>query len=199
MIKRIFKQLIRYLFYVKYHHKFKQLDKSAYIQSLLRLDDLRFISISKNVVIQRYCWIAAVPIQCNESCDLIFGDGTVIGHLNHIYATKSIIFGKNVLTADKVYISDNTHSYHEIDIPIMKQKIIQLKGVKIGDGAWLGENTCIIGASIGRNSVIGANSVVTKDVSAYSVVAGVPAKHIKFRFNQDVINLYKNLSGGIFL
>ncbi|RQM78988.1 acyltransferase, partial [Aeromonas dhakensis] len=56
--------------------------------------------------------------------------------------------------------------------------------VTINEGAWLGENVCVIGASVGKNSVVAANSVVTKDVPDYTVVAGAPAKVIK-KFNFD--------------
>jgi acetyltransferase-like isoleucine patch superfamily enzyme len=54
--------------------------------------------------------------------------------------------------------------------------------VTIGDGAWIGENACVIGASVGKNAVIGANAVVTQDVPDFSVAVGVPARIIK-RYN----------------
>jgi acetyltransferase-like isoleucine patch superfamily enzyme len=55
----------------------------------------------------------------------------------------------------------------------------------IGEGSWLGENVCVIGASIGKHCVIGANSVVTKDIPDYSVAVGIPAKVIKkYNFNK---------------
>jgi len=77
---------------------------------------------------------------------LIIEDGCVLGHFNHIYATKSIIFHKDVLTADKVYISDNLHGYEDISIPIKDQPVIQNGMVEIGEGTWLGENVCVLGA-----------------------------------------------------
>ena len=120
-----------------------------------------------------------MPLTGENECNLIIGEGTNIGHFNHIYATKSIIIGKKVLTADKVYISDNLHSYENINIPIIDQPIKQISTVEIGDGSWLGENVCVIGAKIGKNCVVGANSVVTKDVPDYCVAVGSPAKVIK--------------------
>ena len=54
----------------------------------------------------------------------------------------------------------------------------------IGTGTWLGENVCVIGAKIGKQSIIAANSVVTKDVPDYCIAAGSPAKVIK-QFNFD--------------
>ena len=104
----------------------------------------------------------------------------MIGHFNHIKCSEKITIGKNVLTADKVYISDNSHEYHNVYMPIRLQKIVQLKNVVIGDGAWIGENVCIIGASVGKGSVIGANSVVTKSIPDYSIAVGTPAEIIKF-------------------
>ena len=84
-----------------------------------------------------------------------------------------------MLTADKVYISDNVHDYHNIEIPVKEQPIVQKKEVCIGEGAWLGENVCVIGASVGKHSVVGANSVVTKDIPDYCVAVGIPARVIK--------------------
>ena len=51
--------------------------------------------------------------------------------------------------------------------------------VRIGSGSWIGENACILGVIIGKQCVIGANSVVTKDIPDYSVAVGIPAKVIK--------------------
>ena len=64
----------------------------------------------------------------------------------------------------------------------MHQPIKHIGDVEIGDGSWLGENVCILGASIGRNCIIGSNSVVTKDIPDYCIAIGSPAKIIK-RYN----------------
>jgi acetyltransferase-like isoleucine patch superfamily enzyme len=145
----------------------------------LNITGKKNISIGNNVNIGYKTWLAAVPLTGAEKCELIIGDGTNLGNFNHVYATRSIIIGNNVLTADKVYISDNLHSYEDITLPIMKQSIKQIENVIIGDGTWLGENVCVIGAKIGKNCVIGANSVVTKDIPDYSVAVGAPARVIK--------------------
>lgn len=86
---------------------------------------------------------------------------------------------KNVLTADKVYITDNLHGYRDVNLAILHQPVIQRNFVEIGEGSWLGENVCIIGACVGKHCVIGANSVVTKDIPDYSVAVGSPARVIK--------------------
>ena len=185
MITRIFNFIQRRLYYYFNKKKYKFLSSNAYIQKLLRVDGKENISIHKGVIIQKLSWIAAVPLTKADKCHLMIGEGSIIGHFNHIFATCEIEIGKHVLTADKVYISDNQHEYTNINIPILHQKIKQLNKIKIGDGTWIGENVCIIGASVGKNCVVGANSVVTKDIPDYCVAVGTPAKVIK---KYDILN-----------
>ena len=80
-----------------------------------------------------------------------------------------------------VYITDCDHEYRNVDIPVIDQGIVQ-KGqkVSIGDDSYVGINAVIVGnVKIGKHCVIGANSVVTKDVPDYCVAVGSPAKVIK--------------------
>lgn len=184
MISRALLYVQKRLFYFLNRKKFRYLHPQSFVQKLLRVDGRENISIGKSVVIQKMTWIAAVPLTNAAVCHLSIGEGSVIGNFNHIYATSEILIGKNVLTADKVFISDNIHNYENIDAPIMEQGIKQLSKVVIGDGAWLGENVCIIGANVGKNSVIGANSVVTKDIPDFCVAVGSPARIIK-KFNLE--------------
>lgn len=141
------------------------------------------VCIGKNVIIQEYCWIECQPLTNNLNPKLTIEDGCIIGHFNEIYSTKCIIIEKNVLTADRVYISDNLHGYENLNIPILKQSIVQKGTVRIGEGSWLGVGVAVIGANIGKHCVIGANAVVTHDIPDYSVAVGIPAKVIK-RYNQ---------------
>jgi acetyltransferase-like isoleucine patch superfamily enzyme len=157
----------------------KHIGKKVRIYSPLKIDGLENIYIGDSVTIEYKTWLAAIPCTGASECCLEIGEGSIIGHFNHIYCTKSIKIGKNVLTADKVYISDNLHGYTDITIPIVKQPIIQKESVEIGDGSWLGENVCVIGAKVGKNCVIGSNSVVTHDIPDYCVAVGAPARVIK--------------------
>jgi acetyltransferase-like isoleucine patch superfamily enzyme len=142
------------------------------------------IFIGKNVYIRKHTWLAADSVTGDVDCRLTIGDGTYIGNFCHIYATSGIKIGKKVLLADRVYVSDNVHSYENINLSVIEQPVKQLKQVILDDGCWLGENVCVIGATIGKNSVVGANSVVTKDIPDYCVAVGSPAKIIK-RFNHS--------------
>lgn len=166
-------------YYLNNRNRFAYLASDASIQKLLRIEGKQNISIEKGVIIQQMTWLAAVPLTGAVKCHLRIGESSIIGNFNHIYATGEINIGKKVLTADKVYISDNRHGYEDIYTPILAQPIKQLPLVNIGDGTWLGENVCVLGANIGRNCVIGANSVVTKDIPDYCVAVGSPARVIK--------------------
>ena len=149
-----------------------------------RLEGAGRIRIGDRVYINRHGWLACMPLTGNPQPSLSIGDGTYIGRFCHIYATSEITIGKKVLIADKVYLSDNLHGYADINKPVIDQPVQQKQPVRIHDGAWLGENVCVVGASVGRNSVIGANSVVTRDIPDYCVAAGAPAIILK-RFDPE--------------
>lgn len=169
-----------------YKLKFQRFGWLSYINKPLRIDGAKRISVGNKCNIQYKTWLAARPLTGLGTCCLVIEDGCTIGHFNHIYATHSVILHKNVLTADKVYISDNLHGYEDIDIPVHQQPIVQNGEVEIGEGSWLGENVCVLGAKIGKHCVIGANSVVTKDLPDYCVAVGSPAKVIKrYDFNTN--------------
>jgi acetyltransferase-like isoleucine patch superfamily enzyme len=156
------------------------------------------IFIGKNVYIRKNGWLAAVPLNNKLKSKLVIGDGTYVGNFCHFYATSSIQIGKNVLFADKVYLSDNMHSYEDITKPVIHQPVKQLAHVNIGDGAWIGENVCIIGASVGRNSVIGSNAIVNKDIPDYCVAVGAPARIIK-KYNFETKQWQKTDEMGHFI
>ena len=110
---------------------------------------------------------------------------------SRVAATRYVKIGNNVLTGPHVFICDYNHEYRDVSKPIMRQgrmynkEITDAPLLEIGDGSWLGTNAVVVGnVKIGRNCVIGANSVVTRDIPDYCVAAGIPARVIK-RFNQN--------------
>lgn len=117
---------------------------------------------------------------------LVFGDNIQINDFVHIAALKHVKIGNNVLIASKVFISDLEHGSYSGDendsIPhsTVKDRALSSKPVVIEDNVWLGEHVSVLpGVTIGENSIIGANSVVTKSIPANSIACGVPAKVIK--------------------
>lgn len=195
ILSNIFYKIFYYPFYKLYFGKFGHQSK------IIKPNIIEFpknIFIGNKVLIRKQAWLAANPLTGNKNCKLIIGDGTYVGNNAHFYATSKIEIGKKVLIADRVYISDNSHGYYNIDLPIIDQPIKQLQEVFIDDGSWLGENVCIVGASVGKNSVIGANAVVTKNIPDNCIAAGIPAKIIK-RFCLDRKDWFKTDDEGNFI
>ena len=155
-----------------------KLGRGSVIFNSFRLDGEQNIAIGDKVLIQRNAWLYCVGIN-NEKATLSIGNGCTFGYNNHITSVREVIIGNSVLTANNVYISDNLHDYEDVNRPVIDQPV-KFKGpVSIGDGCWIGENVCVIGAKIGRNCVIGANAVVNSDIPDYSVAVGIPARVIK--------------------
>ena len=158
-----------------YKVRLKKLGKCTYIEKVLLVNNMCSISLGNRVAIGKFAWLMAI----HKKSILNIEDDTSVGHYAHIVALNEISIGRDVLIADKVFISDCSHRYLDIDKPIKEQGVEALKPVRIGEGTWIGENCAILGCAIGKHCVIGANSVVTKDVGDYCVVVGAPAKIIK--------------------
>lgn len=111
---------------------------------------------------------------------LSIGDGTVIGFDMVIGCCGSVEIGKNVLTADRVYIGDTFHEYRDVSLPVIKQGLGGPEPVAIGDGAFLGINCAILpGVTIGEGGYVAANAVVTDDIPAHSLAVGNPARVVR--------------------
>ena len=105
------------------------------------------------------------------------GSETRIGMSNVIIGPVTI--GNSVIFAQNVVMSGLNHSYEDISLPISKQKEIT-SPITIEDECWIGANAVITaGVTIGKHCVIAAGSVVTKNIPAYSVAVGNPARVIK--------------------
>lgn len=155
-----------------YSHKCKKIGVNSILFFPLSVDQPEGITIGSNVFLCEGAWLIGGK-------DLSIGNNTTIGHFSHIVCSERVTIGNDVLIADKVFISDCAHGYKDIELPIYRQPVKALSPVIIGDDSWIGENVCIMGCSIGKHCVIGANSVVKNDIPDYSVAVGNPAKVVK--------------------
>jgi len=162
---------------------FRGFGRGARVIWPLRIVGSRFVSLDDGVTLQYGSYIAVLQTG-NHVPALEIGKGTQVGNYSHIICTGRIEIGSRVLIADRVYISDNLHEYRDIERPVMDQPLRQLLPVSIGSGSWIGENVCIVGCRIGKNCVIAANSVVTRDIPDYCVAVGCPAVPVK-KFCRD--------------
>lgn len=140
------------------------------------------ISIGSQTVISGNC-----TITCSANASICMGDQCTIGSYNHITACNEIIIGNGVLTGPQVLITDNSHGENsavDMDKPA-KRKIYSKGKVVIGNNVWIGEKASILpGTTIGDGAVVGANSVVTRDVPSYSIVVGSPARVVYTMINK---------------
>ncbi len=97
-----------------------------------------------------------------------------------VVAHERITIEDDVMFASNVFICDGLHSYERGDLPYKYQGIFRIAPIHIGRGSWLGQNVVVMpGVTIGELAVIGANSVVTRDVPRQSVAVGSPARVIR--------------------
>lgn len=118
---------------------------------------------------------------------LSFGHYVYIGpRVQIIYPT---VIGDLTMIAADVHFVGNDHSYSNVDIPMRVSQVSLSSNATVTtvmSEVWIGQRAIILhGVTIGRGAVVAAGSVVTKDVSEYSIVAGIPAKVIKMRFQED--------------
>lgn len=135
----------------------------------------RFL-LGKKSVIESYSTLN------NGVGDVVIGENTRVGISNVIIGPVTI--GNNCILAQNIVISGLNHGYEDPDIPIKDQKVTT-KSIVIEDDCWIGANVAIAaGVTIGKHSVIGAGSIVTKSIPPYHIAVGNPAKLIK-KFDVD--------------
>ena len=117
---------------------------------------------------------------------LEIGDNVQVNDYVHIGAINSVKIGNNVLIASKVFISDHNHGFyglngrHDSPLSIPKDRVLSFSSVTIEDNVWIGEFVAVLpGVTIGKGSIIGSMSVVSKSIPPFSIAVGAPAKVIK--------------------
>lgn len=146
------------------------------------IENPKCLHLHKGVGIGSDTFIGPVVIDHghNYNPKIIIGEGTWVGKHCSIAAIDRVEIGKHVLFAGYVHITDHSHGYEDITKPISPQPLISKGPVIIEDDCWLGFSCEILsGVHIGKHSIVAARAVVTKDVPAYSIVAGNPARIVK--------------------
>lgn len=147
---------------------------------LLLGSDLSGVSIGANTVIHKGARLQTFPTREYPRPIISIGDNCYIMYHFSILSGADVVIGKDVLIASNVLITSENHGMDpECGIPYMDQ-VLSSSPVTIGDGCWIGERVIVLpGVSIGAGAIIGAASVVSKDVPAHSIALGSPARVVK--------------------
>lgn len=169
--------------------KFKNTPQNVRFGIIGQIRCTEYISIGDNTTFGDWLFLTAWNRYKTENGEqkmnpeLTIGYNCNFGAFNHITCTNRVIIGNGVLTGKWITITDNSHGTTEIDslyVTPTKRPIYSKGPVIIGNNVWIGDKVTVLpGVTIGEGAVIAANAVVTKDVPAYSVAAGNPAKIIK--------------------
>ena len=131
------------------------------------------IFLAEDVLLKEYSQLCA----CNSNSIIKIGKNSSIGMYSLIYSSEMIEIGEDCMISPFCYLVDANHG-------ISKDKKINLQRnntnpIIIGDDVWIGTKSVILpGVKIEKGAIVGAGSVVTKDVKPYKIVAGNPAKEI---------------------
>jgi acetyltransferase-like isoleucine patch superfamily enzyme len=157
---------------VKFHFT-SQLDRRRAVR--IRLGDS--VSVGKDA------WLNVATDDPTGEPVILIDDKCHVGYGSMISAKNRIHLEREVLVGQQVLIMDHNHAYEDVTVPIVRQGITEGGRIRIGPGSWIGRGAVIICAkgelTIGRNCVVGVNSVVMQSIPDYSVVFGNPATIIK--------------------
>ena len=133
------------------------------------------LEVGEGVLFEPGVWITA-PDQAR----ITIGAGTFLNQGVMIASAELVEIGEHCMFANGCFVTDSSHRFDDLTQPITWQGFTSKGPTRIGDNVWCGAHVVVTsGVTIGERSVIGANSVVTRDISPYSIAAGSPAKVIR--------------------
>jgi len=158
---------------------FRHVGKGARLAPGIALRHPEYISLGRGCSIMSHCVLECCP-QAGGDLHMNIGAGVSLGEYSHVTCARSVEIGEGTLTGRFVLITDNAHghsAYEEKDIAPILRDIASKGPVVIGRNVWIGDKATILpGVCVGDGAIIGANAVVVKDVPAYTVVGGNPAR-----------------------
>lgn len=187
----LYSRVVRKILFIKdkaytrfLREKVQYMGSEVIIRHKITFHGLENVKIGKDTTIGKYCIITTWKDTQSDDVPLLrIGCNCSIGQYCHITCSNRIEIEDGVLLGRWVTITDNSHGTMTIDDlrrPPLSRTIYSKGPIFIGSNVWIGDKATILpNVRIGEGSVIGANSVVTKDVPSYSVVCGNPARVVK--------------------
>ncbi len=154
--------------------------KDVYIESGVVINRPRFVQLGDHVRIKRNTSINLHPKDKRSKEILLFiGDNTIISESCFISACNRVVIEENVGVSPNVMIIDNSRKVGDVSRPSKEQEL-KIGSVHIGADSWIAYGACVMpNVTIGKHCIIGALSVVNRDIPSYSVAVGSPAKVVK--------------------
>jgi acetyltransferase-like isoleucine patch superfamily enzyme len=150
-----------------------------FVHATAKLEDPSLITIGDGSEINDYVIIRTARNKVS------IGSNTQVNPFTVIYGGSGVIIGNNVMIAPHCMIASGNHDFKQTEYPMRFAGTLTKGPIIIEDNVWIGANCTITdGVVIGKESVIGANSVVTKNVEPWSVMSGVPAVKIASRLSK---------------
>jgi acetyltransferase-like isoleucine patch superfamily enzyme len=178
LIRRVIAvRVLAYTAFVK--ARVASLGRGSLVRGPATLYNPRVIRIGAGTHIREHVWLNGGRA---EGSDIVLniGDGCSVGRFCQINAAHGVTIEDHVTIADRVYISDIDHEFRNRDLPVIAQGVNSKGPVRLKRGCWIGIGAVILpGVTVGRNAVVAANAVVTRDVPDFAVVGGVPARVIQ--------------------
>lgn len=180
---------------------FKSFGSGSVVKPFLNFSHAEFINVGKKVNIGNFCRITVstdflgIKTKSKTKTKIKIGNNVDIGNNTFISANNDVQIGDHVIMAPYVFITDHDHGFYDITKNLHQQPLTEDGHTIIKDNVFLGTKCSILkNVTIGSHSVIGANSVVIKDIPPFSVASGNPAKIIKrYDFKKEKwINTSKN-------
>jgi acetyltransferase-like isoleucine patch superfamily enzyme len=165
---------------IKNRFLFGAYGKDVYIEPGVVINRPRFVQVGDHVRIKRNTSINLHPKdKRSKEILLLIGDNTIISESCFISACNRVVIGENVGISPNVMIIDNSRKLGDVSRP-SKEQDLKIGYVHIGADSWIAYGACVMpNVTIGRHCIIGALSVVNKDIPDYSVAVGSPAKVVK--------------------
>jgi len=156
---------------------------SAHYSCDLRRPTASRVKIGDSVILDRDSWLNIPTIPASMDPVILIGDYCRLGRRCVISAKNRIDIERNVIFGPSALVMDHNHSFEDVTAPISQQGVTPGGTIRIEEGSWIGYGAAVVCNQgelvIGRNSVIGANSVLTRSVPPNSVVTGNPARVVK--------------------
>jgi len=149
------------------------------------------LEIGEHALLEPDVWITMAP-----GARVRIGSGTFLNIGVMVAAQQLVEIGDHCMLANNCFVTDANHRFDDPERPVPWQGFSSKGPTRIGDNTWLGANVVVTsGVTIGERCVIGSNSVVTEDVPAFSIAAGVPARVLR-AIEYDPVSQPPPLAGG---